>query len=121
MMNKPFTRNELINILRGWHKFLTRTGRSHERNVQALTEAADVLEQGKWISVEDRLPDREVLAANFAKGTYGYKEYIVGYVEAVKCAEPDWYRGKYYADNDYEILDNVTHWMPLPKPPTEEE
>lgn len=45
MMDRPFTRNELINVLRGWHKFLTRTGRSHERNVQALSHAADLLEK----------------------------------------------------------------------------
>lgn len=73
----------------------------------------------KWISVKDRLPDGEVLAANFAPGTYGYKEYIIGYVSQVKCTEPDWYKGKCYAENDHEILDNVTHWMPLSEPPKE--
>lgn len=70
-----------------------------------------------WISVEEQMPDSVVLAANFAPGTYGYKEYIIGYVDAVKCTEPDWYRGKCYATNDHEILDNVTHWKPLPEPP----
>ena len=70
--------------------------------------------QLKWISVEDRLPDVEVLAANFAPKTYGYKEYIIGYVS------PDWRKGEYYAENDYEILYNVTHWMPLPEPPKED-
>ncbi len=84
-------------------------------------EAADMLEQleaaqPKWISVEERLPDVEVLAANFAPGTYGYKEYIIGYVSGEKCTEP----GKCHAENDYEILYNVTHWMPLPEPPKEE-
>ncbi len=70
--------------------------------------------QPKWISVEDRLPKVEVLAANFAPKTYGYKEYIIGYVS------PDWRKGEYYAENDYEILYNVTHWMPLPPPPKED-
>ena len=72
--------------------------------------------QPKWISVEDRLPDREVLAANFAPGTCGYKEYIIGYVSVEQCTE----QGKYCASNDYEILYNVTHWMPLPEPPKED-
>ena len=68
--------------------------------------------QPKWISVEDRLPKVEVLAANFAPGTCGYKEYIIGYVSVEQCTE----QGKYCASNDYEILYNVTHWMPLPPP-----
>ena len=72
--------------------------------------------QPKWISVEDRLPEREVLAANFAPGTYGYKEYIIGYVSVEQCTE----QGKYCASNDYEILYNVTNWMPLPPPPKED-
>lgn len=71
----------------------------------------------EWISVKDGVPDGEVLAANFAPGTYGYKEYIIGYVSKVKCTEPGWYKGKCYAENDHEIIDNVTHWMPLPEPP----
>ena len=87
-----------------------------ERQISELTEKVMQLEalQQKWISVEDRLPDVEVLAANFAPKTYGYKEYIIGYVS--RGTEP----GKCYAENDFEILYNVTHWMPLPEPPKED-
>lgn len=81
----------------------------------------DYVPRQQWISVKDKVPDEEVLAANFEPGTYGYKEYIIGYVSEVKCTEPDWHNGKCYAENDNEILDNVTHWMPLPEPPKEEE
>ena len=81
-----------------------------EDGYRAGVEAA----QPKWISVDERLPEREVLAANFAPKTYGYKEYIIGYVS--RGTEP----GKCYAENDYEILYNVTHWMPLPLPPKED-
>ena len=86
-----------------------------ERRICELTEKVAQLEaaQQKWISVEDRMPEREVLAANFAPRTYGYKEYIIGYVSREKCTEP----GKCYAENDYEILYDVTHWMPLPDAP----
>lgn len=72
--------------------------------------------QPKWISVVERLPEDEVIAANFAPGTHGYKEYILGYVCPPRDSEP----GGCYATNDYEILRNVTHWMPLPTGPEEE-
>lgn len=89
-----------------------------ERRICELTENVAQLGevQPKWISVDERMPEREVLAANFAPRTYGYKEYIIGYVSEEKCTEP----GKCFATNDYEILYNVTHWMPLPEPPKEE-
>lgn len=81
-----------------------------EYHIGELTEKVAQLEaaQPKWISVEDRLPEREVIAANFAPKTYGYKEYIIGYVSRETES------GKCYATNDFEILYNVTHWMPLP-------
>lgn len=60
MTNKPFTRTELINVLRGWYKSFKRIGRSHERNVQALTEAADLLEYDRYrIENQPRYDDEE--------------------------------------------------------------
>ncbi len=69
-----------------------------------------------WISVKDELPKSEVLAANFAPGTHGYKEHIIGFVSGERCTES----GGCFAENDYEILHDVTHWMSLPKLPKEE-
>ena len=61
----------------------------------------------KWISIEDELPDKEVICGNFKQYTYGYGEMIIG-----------WYSSKlHYAENEVQILENVTHWMPLPEPP----
>ena len=65
----------------------------------------------RWISVEERLPEGEVIAANFAPGTYGYKEYLLGYVHK--------HDDLYYAENSFEILNTVTHWMPIPQPTKE--
>lgn len=91
------------------------------KNAEMYALAAGMLEDlakrvPRWISVEERMPEGEVLAANFATGTYGYKEYIIGYVFPPRVTEP----GGYYAENDYETLHDVTHWMPLPEPPKEE-
>lgn len=67
----------------------------------------------KWISVSQQTPKEEVLAANFAKGTHGYKEQIVGYVYEDSQSKSS----GYCAESGSEILLNVTHWMPLPKEP----
>ena len=66
----------------------------------------------RWIPVEERLPEAEVLAANFQPGTYGYTDLIIGYVTSREqgC----------FAENEHELLHSVTHWMPLPEPPKEE-
>ena len=108
-MKNTFTRDELINVLRGWHKAFSSFNKSHERNVQALAQAADMLEQGKWISVKDRLPDT-------------FKNVLVCTKHEMLLCHHDgdeWvinYDGE-YAGYDYDI----THWMPLPEPLKEEE
>ena len=64
-----------------------------------------------WISVMDRLPEKP-------------GEYLVTYhpcfwdaVSAQICVGTDTFRGKTtWAKNKYQ---RVTHWMPLPEPPTE--
>lgn len=87
-----------------------------------LLDDAKDLSSKNWISVDNNpLPHDEVIAANFAPGTYGYKKCIIGYIYKVKCTEPDWHSGKYCAENDYEILNNVTHYMRIPNPPEGEE
>ena len=72
----------------------------------------------EWISVEDRLPevDRYVLI----KAPSGYTGLPYRYSEAKY--NPD-YKGWTDVAND-RITDSgedVTHWMPLPEPPTEQE
>jgi hypothetical protein len=56
-----------------------------------------------WISVDDRLPqaNTEVLVFNRYR--------FIGVIEE---------NGTWFAAVDYETLFNVTHWQPLPKPPT---
>lgn len=56
-----------------------------------------------WISVEDRLPeiDLEVLIVE--------KDLII---------EVGSYQEYYWVENtEYKMRENVTHWMPIPKPP----
>lgn len=59
----------------------------------------------KWLKIDfNNLPEGEVLAANFNKDTYGYREKIIGYLVADDICE-----------NDYEILENCTHYIDLKK------
>lgn len=67
----------------------------------------------EWIDAKEQLPDNEVLAACFLPGAYGYKEYIIGYLSSDG-------QGGCMAENDHEILNDVTHWMHLPGEPGKE-
>jgi len=67
----------------------------------------------KWISVKERLPEIDrVLGVIPSRGNYVTEVYF--------------YKNTWYYPEDYlglstfEPIDcNVTHWMPLPEPPTE--
>lgn len=77
-------------------------------------EAADVIEAPRWIPVTERLPEGEAIAFNALKGSYGYGEYLIGFVGEAKDIESD---TGFLCENEMEILTSVTHWMPLPQPP----
>lgn len=62
----------------------------------------------KWISAKDKLPKHEENVLLYFGKFMG-----VGYYD-----EAD--QSFYDAADDYELV-NVTHWMPLPEPPKEEE
>lgn len=70
----------------------------------------------KWYPLGNWMPEKEVLAFNNNQGSYGYHEYLIGYIR--EDAESD---TGFSCENDSEILMNVTHWMPLPEPPKDGE
>lgn len=63
-----------------------------------------------WISVEDQLPDDDNSVLTISEGYF-------------QCVGYHTRKGWFYYPNDQEWNDNslidVTHWMPLPKPPEE--
>jgi hypothetical protein len=87
--------------------------------------AAPTINPYKWISVEDRLPSKDCIPANFlvvAKvgdeivvdlaERYPYKNCLTGEEGAELEIFHDWDEGQGC---------EITHWMPLPAPPTEKE
>jgi hypothetical protein len=79
----------------------------------------------RWISVEDRLPptDQNVLIYAIGKedGFIGQSEIAISsrFIQKVFPSSPGherWSSPWQYFLTDYEI----THWMPLPEPPTGE-
>lgn len=87
---------------------------------QPTVDAADVM-RGMWISVEERLPDKEgkYLVTAYDGITpdvlYFYKRYPYCN-KGIRTDRPVWCACDQYGDFEE---DSVTHWMPLPEPPEE--
>lgn len=115
------TREEVIRLLRQFiHQF---DGRDVEDAFvdEVLEFAADMLEQDArgWISVKDRLPNTGEKVIVFAIGKYDGFIGDTTYAISMMIDRPSgkrWAVPWQYFDVDYEI----THWMPLPEPPKEE-
>ena len=64
----------------------------------------------EWISVKDRLPEcGEVIAFSNQ-----YEDYLIGCLFEFECEDVVCY-------SDGCEMYHVTHWMPLPEPPKEDE
>lgn len=63
----------------------------------------------EWISVKDRLPDRK-------------EDVYLCCIDSLAFPGTQYIRIlKFYGDGTWGHGGNVTHWMPLPEPPKEEE
>lgn len=62
-----------------------------------------------WISVKERLPDRDETVLCHSNKNGGY--YFIGYIG---------YRSGAWCECGAMHIGDVTHWMPLPEPPKEE-
>ena len=84
-------------------------------DLNMVLAAADALEQQTWISVEDKLPeaheDGTVDAVLVTNGEFTHMAYFVRNKWRF-CESGEMKEEMFYA---------VTHWMPLPEPPEEEE
>lgn len=142
MNNDTISRSEIINAL-------DKAGALTDYGKYIIENAPTIEAREQWISVEDRLPKSEQrvnAAVKFKRydGTYRYCVIEAAHIGHHEITTDDWldYEGEteydeekdcfwilegwyednlmednlcYAVDDDYE----VTHWMPLPKPPKE--
>ena len=73
---------------------------------EAMDMGADALEKLTWISVEDRLPESLEI---------GEGGFIVQEKDVYEPFSAYW-DGDIWTDSNYEPIDEVIAWMPLPKP-----
>ena len=78
----------------------------------------------KWISVKDRLPDKDGKYLVFEKGSYANQIRTLQFAkDGRKVDKYDFHRGwknvwyRYDSEWGHITIDSVTHWMPLPQPP----
>ncbi|MBR5878416.1 MAG: DUF551 domain-containing protein [Akkermansia sp.] len=93
-----------------------------QRYIDAYDMAISAMkEQPRWISVEERLPEKEGQYLVYTKWTYGNFIRLCNWTPKYNGWEEHlngraiWYN--YDSEyGDYESKD-ITHWMPLPEPP----
>lgn len=71
-----------------------------------------------WIKIEDRLPDNVGEYIVYAQDENSSASEGVWYDNVVVVAEYAFGEWTWRENsNDFDITNNVTHWMPLPEPP----
>lgn len=85
---------------------------SHESGF--LTAFNIVKKHSDWISVDERLPTEN--DGRVSWGVNAYKKYILVNIVSRGIAMTCRFN---LTDKCFETADKVTHWMPLPKPPSE--
>ena len=98
---------------------------------QVITSAIDLLkDQSDWIPVKEKPPEKpgHYLTASDAPAGFPKLIRILMFVKDLHETDPCNFRGKHrpgWVDWDdeygYYEYDAVTHWMPLPEPPEENE
>jgi hypothetical protein len=68
----------------------------------------------EWISVKDRLPEHETRVHIYLKEKTAWYDVMYGAYES--DVQPTFYDDR---TDSIIMLDEVTHWMPLPEPPND--
>lgn len=105
------------------HKRIDRLKKQNEtltiqRNAWALA-AKRVLEDGKWISVDERMPDPYINCIIVVKTKYAWEnKWNYDTDTALYIDEGEWETWNDWDEGNQVV---ITHWMPFPEPPKESE
>lgn len=117
-MNDLISRKEAIETINSLTVHVSGVDVFPPEGKKSVIETLDLLPgvplHNKWISVKDRLPE--------------FPRFVLVYVKhpasdpfpSWSCIMTDMYLGDRWAENADEEVHEVTHWMPLPEPPKEE-
>lgn len=106
-----------------------------EELIKALQYDRNQYEQGyidgklsnQWISINDRLPDESGAYLCYCGESFIKTMNIYSFAKNLKQVDKYDFRenkvGWYFYDSDWGFCERtgITHWMPLPEPPTEKE
>ena len=87
-------------------------------------DAAPTVNPYEWISVEDRLPDMDCLPMYCIVAAKVGDKVVVDFAERYRSWNSKgevWANWEIFHDWDEGQGCEITHWMPLPAPPTEKE
>lgn len=123
-----FTEEKLIERAKWRLAFMQEAMRDHSGSPNACMDlrlaelaCAAVTDIGKkgWISCSERMPDSDEFVQIWPLPDFGV-ELHVGQYDKFNKKGAGWYAQVYEANYGIEWHPiNVTHWMPLPNPPTE--
>lgn len=93
------------------------TSRAHAYELMRSALASQSEEQGKdaWISVDDKLPEKNIEVMVFFEGASSLAS--TGQYTASKFDHDGWCYPKENFDDANDEWPTVTHWMPLPAAP----
>ena len=79
----------------------------HSFGKKCYQEAINIVKQhSDWISVDERLPEHDGTYPALADGRFGIAKF-----------DPEYNAWLFKNFEVYELMANVTHWMPIPQPP----
>lgn len=92
-------------------------GMAHTNMADALAHIKHMESQiPRWIPVEERLPEKMKIVLVFKRRTAHFI-----WSDAMWNIETDWCGEDGWSKNPHNGCFAVTHWMPLPEPPTKED
>lgn len=92
---------------------------NHNADASKMVDHIPDMEKMVWISVKDRLPEEDEPVLVYGQVLNDNPE-VLG-VRRMYKGDQEWKRTWESEDSYIYREDDVSHWMPLPKPPTEEE